>query len=148
LPQAVRPYRPPLDPAVAVADIAKTLQPYKVTTVVGDNYAGEWPVTVFRNHGIKYVASEKTRSEIYLETGPLLAQGIARLIDVPRLTSQLRQLETRSSPSGRDRVNHGPGAHDDVANAALGAIHLVATKRQPPSYLNLGPRIRPPYCTM
>ena len=144
----VREYRPPLDPAVVVADIAKTLQPYKVTTVVGDSYAGEWPVTVFRSHGVKYQTAERSRSEIYLETGPLLAQGVARLIDVPRLTSQLRQLERRASPSGRDRVNHGPGAHDDVVNAALGAIHLVATKRQPPTYLALGPRSRPPYALM
>jgi hypothetical protein len=128
----VREYRPPLDPAVVVDEIAKTLKPYRVAKVTGDAYAGEWPVTVFRSHGIAYVTSQVNRSDIYLETGPLLAQGRARLIDVPRLTGQLRQLERRSTPAGRDRVDHGPGGQDDVANAAMGAIYLASKAKALP----------------
>jgi hypothetical protein len=129
---------------VVVEEIAKTLKPYRITKVVGDAYAGEWPVTVFRNHGIKYETSEKNRSEIYIETGPLLAQGVARLIDVQRLTSQLRMLERRSTSSGRDRVDHGPGGQDDVANAAMGAVLLAAKSRGLPAGYE-GPRSRPEY---
>ena len=128
----VREFRPPLDPAVVVAEIAAAVKPYKITTVTGDAYAGEWPVSVFRSNGLRYITSARNRSEIYLETGPLLAQGRARLIDVPRLTSQLRQLERRATPSGRDRVDHGPGGHDDIANAACGALHLVSLKPERP----------------
>jgi hypothetical protein len=51
-----------------------------------------------------------------------------RLVDSPRLTSQLRQLERRSTPSGKDRVDHGPGGFDDVANAAMGALSIVQAK--------------------
>jgi hypothetical protein len=140
----VREFRPPLDPAVVVAEIAKTVKPYGITTVTGDAYAGEWPVSVFRQHGLKYLTSERPRSEIYLETGPLLAQGRIRLIDNPRLTSQLRQLERRSSPSGRDRVDHGPGGFDDVANAAMGALSIVAAKPERPR----GARSQPEYSLM
>lgn len=128
----VREFRPPLDPQAVVAEIAGIVKPYRISKVVGDAYAGEWPVSVFRSHGLAYQTSEKNRSEIYLETGPLLAQGRCRLIDVPRLTSQLRQLERRSSPSGRDRVDHGPGGFDDLANSALGAIFHVSMKRARP----------------
>ena len=142
----VREYRPPLDPAVVVEDIAKVLKPYRITTVTGDAYAGEWPVSVFRNHSIKYLTSEKNRSEIYLETGPLLAQGVARLIDVDRLTGQLRQLERRSTSTGRDKVDHGPGGRDDVANAAMGAVWLASKARAIPQ--GMGPRIRPAYSIM
>jgi hypothetical protein len=84
---AVREFRAPLDPAVVVAEIATTLKQYRITTVTGDAYAGEWPVSVFRSHGIKYLKSEKPRSDIYLETGPLLAQGVARLVDAPHLAA-------------------------------------------------------------
>jgi hypothetical protein len=142
----VREYRPPLDPAVVVEDIAKVVKPYRITTVTGDAYSGEWCVSVFRNHGIKYMTSEKNRSEIYLETGPLLAQGVARLIDVQRLTAQLRQLERRSTSSGRDKVDHGPGGRDDVANSAMGAIWLAAKARAIPQHM--GPRTRPEYSIM
>jgi len=142
----VKEFRPPLDPAVVVEEIAKTLKLYQITSVTGDAYAGEWPVSVFRSHGIKYVTSEKNRSDIYLDTGPLLAQGLARLIDVPRLTSQLRQLERRPSPSGKEKVNHGPGGHDDVANAAMGAIWITSTKKELPP--GMGNRQRPAYSVM
>jgi hypothetical protein len=47
---------------------------------------------------------------------------------VPRLTSQLRMLERRSTPAGKDRVDHGPGGADDVANCAMGAISIVQAK--------------------
>jgi hypothetical protein len=140
----IREYRAPLDPAVVVADIVSAVQPYGIAKVTGDAYAGEWPVSVFRSAGLTYQTSEQNRSEIYLETGPLLAQGRVRLIDVQRLTSQLRQLERRSTPSGRDRVDHGPSGADDVANSALGAVLLASKKpeRAPRS----GPR--PDYAIM
>jgi hypothetical protein len=56
---AIREIRPPFDPAVAVAEFAGLLKSYKVHDVTGDNYAGEWPVSQFREHGITYKASEK-----------------------------------------------------------------------------------------
>jgi len=38
------------------------------------------------------------------------------------LLRELRGLERRRSSAGRDRVDHRPGAHDDLANAVAGAI--------------------------
>ena len=146
---AVREYRrqpgqPPVDPAVVVEDMAKVLQSYRIAKVKGDNYAGEFPVSMFRAHGIKYEASEKNRSDIYIDTGPLLTAGVARLIDMPRLTAQLRQLERRAHPSGRDKVNHGPGGHDDIANAVMGVLWLTSTVKALPPGMP-GQRIRPAY---
>ena len=34
-------------------------------------------------------------------------------------------LERRTSRAGKDSVDHGPGAHDDLANAAAGTLVLV-----------------------
>jgi hypothetical protein len=51
-------------------------------------------------------------------------QLLVQLLDVSLLT-QLGGLERRTVRSGRDLVDHAPNAHDDVANAAAGAVILV-----------------------
>jgi hypothetical protein len=67
---ALREIRPPFDPATVVAEFSGLLKSYKIHEVTGDNYAGEWPVSQFREHGITYKASEKVRSALYLDFLP------------------------------------------------------------------------------
>jgi hypothetical protein len=43
----IKAWRPPFNPEEITAECAKTLKPYKVQKVVGDNYGGEWPVAEF-----------------------------------------------------------------------------------------------------
>ncbi len=62
------------------------------------------------------------------EVLPSLNSGKVELLDNARLLSQLRGLERRTSRSGRDTIDHSPGGHDDVANAAAGAL-MLALKR-------------------
>jgi hypothetical protein len=50
----------------------------------------------------------------------------AELLDLPRLVAQLVGLERRTARGGRDSIDHAPGAHDDVANAAAGALVAAA----------------------
>ncbi len=47
------------------------------------------------------------------------------LLDNPRLIAQLCSLERRTSRGGKDSIDHGPGGHDDVINAAAGALTKV-----------------------
>lgn len=122
---AVREVRPPFSPDAVVRDFAELLCTYRVREVTGDRYAGEWPRERFRAHGIDYVPSERVKSEIYREALPLLNAGRVELLDVPRLRAQLAGLERRTARGGRDSIDHGPGAHDDVANAACGALVLA-----------------------
>jgi hypothetical protein len=119
---ALREVRAPFEPDVVVADFARLLKTYRVTTVKGDRYSGEWVPAAFRAQGIAYQASERSKSEIYLDSLPLFTNGTALLLDDMRLVSQLSQLERRASRMGRDTVDHRPGAHDDLANAACGAL--------------------------
>jgi hypothetical protein len=72
----------------------------------------------FRSNGIDYRLSDKPKSEIYQNLLPLLNGGRLELLDLPRLAAQLVGLERRTARSGRDSIDHGPGAHDDVINAA------------------------------
>ncbi len=38
-------------------------------------------------------------------------------------------LERRTSRAGRDSIGHMPGGHDDVCNAAAGALLLVQARK-------------------
>ena len=122
----VREVRPPFSPESVVEEFCALLKAYRIATVTGDRYAGEWPREQFRKRGITYEPSAKSKSEIYLEALPLVNAGRVQLLDVPRLVPQLTGLERRTSRSGRDSVDHGPGGHDDLVNAVAGALVDVA----------------------
>jgi hypothetical protein len=98
------------------------LKTYRVGTVVGDQYAGEWPREAFRRHGVEYRVSDKVRSELYLATLPLINAERADLLDVPKIVNQFMTLERRTGRSGKDMINHAPGGHDDLVNAIAGAL--------------------------
>ena len=112
----------PFSPESACGEFADVLKRYGLNEVTGDRYGGEWPREQFQKRGIQYRVAEKTRSELYLELLPGLMSGQVELLDHKRLVTQLVSLERRTARSGKDSVDHPPGAHDDVANAAAGAI--------------------------
>jgi hypothetical protein len=98
-----------------------------VVRVIGDRYAASWVSGEFGRNDISYEASERDRSAVYADFLPLLTSGRARLLDSPRLVGQLCNLERRASPMGRDRIDHPAGAHDDLSNAAAGALVLASS---------------------
>lgn len=122
----LREVRPPFSPEAVVKDFATTLAAYGVGIVVGDRYGGEWPREQFRKHGVDYLVADKTKSDLYRELLPLLNSGVVALLDHPRLIAQVCLLERRTGRGGRDSIDHGPNAHDDVINAATGALVLAA----------------------
>jgi hypothetical protein len=118
--------KPPFSPQEVVGEFAAVLRDYRLHRVTGDKYAGAWVEEMFRNAGIKYEVSEKTKSQLYLEFLPILTSSKLELPDNPRLAAQLCALERRTGRgSGRDVVDHPPGGHDDVINAAAGACVLA-----------------------
>jgi hypothetical protein len=72
--------------------------------------------------------SEKPKRDIYRDCLPLLNSRKVQLLDDRRLISQLHGLERRTARGGRDSIDHGPGAHDDVANSVAGALCLAAAR--------------------
>jgi hypothetical protein len=58
------------------------------------------------------------------------------LLDHPRLLAQLGTLERRTARGGKDSIDHQPGAHDDLANAACGALVLVGVNAHKPIALS------------
>ena len=43
------------------------LKAFRLTKIMGDRFAGEWPREAFRSHGIAYNVADKDRSALYLE---------------------------------------------------------------------------------
>ncbi len=127
----LREAKAPFSPEAVVAEFAAVLKSYRVRSVTGDRYAGEWPRERFREHGITYEISERPKGQIYLDTLPLLNSGKVELLDNPRLAAQLASLERRTARGGRDSIDHPPGAHDDLANAAAGAMLECKAGRRP-----------------
>lgn len=123
----IREVKPPFSPERVVRDFAATLKSYGISQVVGDAYAGEWPRERFAVHQISYKPSEKSRSEIYMDFLPMLNSKRTALLDNARLISQLVNLERHVARGGRETIDHAPGAHDDLVNAAAGALVLANT---------------------
>lgn len=125
----------PFNPDAVVEEFARTLWEYHLTTVVGDRYSAEWVKERFRAHGVTYVSSERTESQIYLEFLALVNSGRVSIPNNKRLRTQLASLERRTSRSGRDSVDHPSGGHDDLANCVAGALVEAAagagTKYEP-----------------
>jgi hypothetical protein len=117
--------RPPFNPDQVTADLAKAMREYGITACRGDRYAAQWVVQSFASKGIIYNHSHRDRSAIYADVLPLFTSGRARLLDNRKLVGQLAALERRTT-STRDKIDHPVGGHDDLANAAAGALVLAA----------------------
>ena len=91
------------------------LRSYRITHVTGDHFSGGWAASEFLRHNIKYWASPRNKSELYLRVLPLLLSGRLRLLDNEKLRKQFISLERTLHAGGRETVE-GPlrsGSHDD-----------------------------------
>ncbi len=123
-------HRPPFRPEAVVEEFCGILKRYEILRVTGDKYSGEWVSNAFRRHGVTFLPSSLTKSGLYLEFLPQMAQGGVELLDNKRLVNQLRSLERRSRSGGKDSIDHPPGGRDDLANAVAGAVYLTARRRE------------------
>ena len=126
---AVREVRPPFSPEGVCKDFAELLKRYRLHESTADRYAGDFPKEQMSKYGVRVKPSERTKSDIYKEFLPLLNSGTVELLDLPRLHAQLGGLERRTARGGKDSIDHGPGQHDDLCNAACGALTLAAAPR-------------------
>jgi hypothetical protein len=117
---------PPFLPEDVVQRFADILSSYGLTSVTGDRYGAAWVSTMFRRFGITYRPSDLDKSQIYISAQPLFSQKVVELLDLPKLAGELRRLERRPRPGGRDLVDHPRGSHDDLANACAGALVLAS----------------------
>lgn len=122
----LREARPPFRPEDVVGEYAQLLRSYGLSELTADAYAGEWVSAAFLKHGLAVVQAPMPKSDLYLNLLPHVSNGGLELPDSKRLVTQLVGLERRTRTGGRDKVDHGPGGHDDLANSAAGALVLAA----------------------
>jgi hypothetical protein len=76
---------------------------------------------------IAYEPAVQPKSDLYRELLPAINSRRVDLLDDARLFAQIVGLERRTARGGRDSIDHAPGAHDDVANAAAGVAAALAS---------------------
>ncbi len=118
---------PNLNPSVVIEEFSGVLRSYWISSVRGDNYAKEWPVEQFARHGITYQAAGKFKNDIYIATLPLINSAQVSLLDHTKMVNQLLDLDRVSARGGRESVDHPKGSHDDLCNAACGALLFAAS---------------------
>lgn len=109
-----------------VREFASLLREYGLGEAWSDRYGSRWVMDAFEREGIRLRYSPKSRSDIYINALHAMRSRRVELLDQPRLRNQLLALQRRTTTGGRDIVDHPSGAHDDVANAACGALVLAA----------------------
>jgi hypothetical protein len=95
---------------------------YNIYGIFGDRFAGLFSIEAFSRHNITYEPSKLTRSDLYQSSIPLFTSGRVRLLVNEKLVHQFAGLRRKVQPGGREEINHQANAHDDLSNAAAGAI--------------------------
>ena len=124
----IRGRKPPFDPSSVAAEYAELAKSYRVHSIVGDNYAGEWVSRAFETAGVEYRRCEHPKSVLYLDGLSTFTRGQIGIPDYAPLIRELRLLERRVSRSGKDSVDHPVGGSDDHANVLFGVIWLLSKR--------------------
>lgn len=125
----IREKKPPFSPRAIIEEYCELLKQYGIRKLTADRFAAEFAVEAFKEHGITLEHSLKPKSQIYSEFLPLLNSKTCDLLDNSRLRTQLTGLERRTARSGKDSIDHGPGGHDDVANAVAGVLTSMGIRK-------------------
>jgi hypothetical protein len=125
---ALRERKPRFSPTDVVEEFCELLKSFRISTIVGDKWGGEFCREPFRAKEVFYKVCERAKSDLYRDALPLLNSGKVRLLDNARLVNQLCGLERRTGTTGRDIIDHPLRGHDDLANAVAGVIVTCAQK--------------------
>jgi hypothetical protein len=122
---AIRERLPPFSPDDVCAEFAALLKNYRVSKVVGDRYAGEWPRERLASYNIGYEPAERPKSDLYRDMLPLINSRRIELLDDRKLVNQLCGLERRTTRAGRDSIDSAPNSHEDIANSVAGVANVL-----------------------
>jgi hypothetical protein len=115
----------PFSPESAVETLCATLRDYRINSIQGDRYAGEWPREAFIRFNVAYEPFAQPKSDLYRDCLPLLNSQRVALLDHPKLVAQLTSLERRTARGGKDSIDHPPSGKDDVANCFAGLCGML-----------------------
>jgi hypothetical protein len=100
--------RPPFSPEACAAELCDMFKRFRIGSVVGDRFAGQFPRELFARNGVQYRVADQHTSDNYRDLLPELNSGNVRLLDNQRLVAQLCNLERKAVPGAKDKI-HIPG---------------------------------------
>jgi len=118
-----------ISPDALVAEFCDAMKGYHLSEVYGDNYAAAFAQELFNKNGVTYRLSELNKSQIYSQIIPVLnSPRRVELLEDRKMVDQFVMLERRvGRGTGRDSIDHPPGAHDDRSNAVAGVLQLLSS---------------------
>lgn len=126
----VREYKSPANPHSIIALMAEALRKFRIRTVVGDNYSGEFAASAFKVQGFRYQKCSIPKSQLFLELIPTICSQAIELLDDGVLINQLANLERHVRSGGKDFITHPPNQFDDVGNAIAGVSFICGKRRK------------------
>ena len=112
-------------------EIAALLREYRCTEVTGDDYGKRWVSDAYGQHRqSSRRKSELDRSDIYLNVLPLFSAAVPTCSTISGSSINSPDWSASTFPSGKDKIDHDRGHHDDLCNAAAGAL-VLASRRLP-----------------
>ncbi len=124
----VRSRRPKFNPDEVTAQYCDLIKEYHVLSVTGDKFSGDWALNSFAKHGVKYIRSEKSKSEIYLDMEEILNTSRLSIPNKELLVTQLKSLIRKTRSGGRDSVDTDGGQPEDEGNVCAGVAVMVSQK--------------------
>lgn len=124
----VRSRTPKFNPDEVTAQCCELLKGYKIGRVCGDKFSGDYASSAYMKRGVKYIRSEKTKSELYLEAESPFNTERVDLPSKELLITQLKNLVRKTRSGGKDSVDTDSGQPEDEANVVAGVIELLAGK--------------------
>jgi hypothetical protein len=117
----VREVKPKSDLDQMLDGFAADLRRYNLGSVVGDRYAGDWPIIALRERGIEFKNAKHSASDHYIELLALMNTKRIVLPDVKVAIEQLASLDRSAS----GKISHPKNGHDDVSACIAGCAYLA-----------------------
>jgi hypothetical protein len=125
----VRSRAPQFNPESVTFEYCELLKSYHVREVRGDKYSGDWASSAFEKNGIHYERSEKTKSELYIESESIFNTERVSIPNRPSLIDQLKMLVRKTRSGGHDSVDTDSGQPEDEANVVCGLVWLLSSQQ-------------------
>ena len=124
----LREFKAPFSPSVFLDAVAAVADRYRISDCWADGFAKGLVGDRLKDHNKRFCDAPLVKSAIYAEILSWLNSYSVIMLDSQRLRSQLLSLDRRPGAAGKEIIEHPRRlhAHDDVANAACGALMLAA----------------------
>jgi hypothetical protein len=121
----VRSRAPKFNPEEVTRQYSDLLRGYRIASVVGDKFSGDFSLHAFGSCGIGYIRSEKSKSMLYLEAEGIFNSGQIEIPDRKILLTQLRSLVRKVRSGGADSVDSDSGQPEDESNVVAGLASML-----------------------